>query len=303
MGEDDAEVKRVFVDTAWKRKLHTCYDPLIDRFFEVKKLADLKDYGEIYLDSLLFPGIWRELRGLIPDGRRVYHFTRPWWWRDLRRRFSDDLRERFKAKDVKKSDFGDAYLLWKVYEVALAKGNLHKLFKPIRIVDVELRPLLMREAIVARTVDRLEKLKDVDVQVDEVEEMKELLKSIRREIVDKGFKLMPWLSRVSRELGLERELKRLNRAGWANDLHEASILHKALRYLGLYRARNKKIKRCSGKARRYLMIVAVSMVGRESRWPPRLRDLRATLRRLITLTQELQPVGSRQDQGHGNAPS
>ena len=303
MGEDDAEVKRVFVDTAWKRKLHTCYDPLTDRFFEVKKLADFKDYGEIYLDSLLFPGIWRELRGLIADGRRVYHFTRPWWWRDLRRRFSDDLRERFKAKDVKKSDFGDAYLLWKVYEVAITKGNLHKLFKPIGIVDVELRPLLMREAIIAKTVDRLEKLKDVDVQVDEVEEMKELLQGIRREIVDKGFKLMPWLSRVSRELGLERELKRLNRAGWANDLHEASILHKALRYLGLYKARNKKIKRCSGKARRYLMTVAISMVSRESRWPPRLRDLRATLRRLITLTQELQPVGSRQDQGHGNAPS
>ena len=304
MGEDDAEVKRVFVDTAWKRKLHTCYDPLTDRFFEVEKLAYLKDYEEIYLDSLLFPGIWRELRGLIADGRRVYHFTRPWWWRDLRRRFSDDLRERFKAKDVKKSDFGDAYLLWKVYEVAIAKGNLHKLFKPIGIVDVELRPLLMREAIVAKTVDRLEKLKDVDVQVDEVEEMKELLQGIRREIVDKGFKLMPWLSRVSRELGLERDdLNALTGLVGLMTYMKQISYHKALRYLGLYRARNKEIKRCSGKARRYLMMVAVSMVGREGRWPPRLRDLRATLRRLITLMQELEPVRSRRDQGHGNAPS
>ena len=79
--------------------------------------------------------------------------------------------------------------------------------------------------------------------------------------------------------------------------------HKALRYLGLYRARNKEIKRCSGKARRYLMMVAISMVSGESRWPPRLRDLRATLRKLIILMQELEPVRSRRDQGHGNAPS
>ena len=71
--------------------------------------------------------------------------------------------------------------------------------------------------------------------------------------------------------------------------------HKALRYLGLYKARNKEIKRCSGKARRYLMMVAVSMVGREGRWPPRFRDLRAVLRRLITSMQELEPVGSRRD--------
>ena len=204
MGEGDVKVGRVFVDTAWNSKPHACYDPLTDRFFEVEELADLKDYGEIYLNSLLFPGIWRELRGLIADGRRVYHFTRPWWWRDLRRRFSDDLRERFKAEDVKKSDFGDAYLLWKVYERGVAKGNLYKLFKPIGIMDVDLRPLLMREAIVAKMVDRLEKLKDVDVHVDEVEEVKELLQGVRREIVDRGFKLMPWLSRVSKELGLER---------------------------------------------------------------------------------------------------
>ena len=91
MGEDDAEVRRVFVDTAWKRKFHTCYDPLTDKFFEV-------------------------------------------------------------------------------------------------------------------------------------DEVKELLQRVRRKIVDKGFKLMPWLSRVSKELGLERRLERLNRAGWANDLHGASIL-------------------------------------------------------------------------------
>jgi len=66
---------KVFVDTAWNNKPHACYNPDANRFFEVRRLSDLKDYDEIYLDSLLLPGIWSELRGLIADGRRVYHFT------------------------------------------------------------------------------------------------------------------------------------------------------------------------------------------------------------------------------------
>ena len=292
MGEDGVEVRRVFVDTAWNSKPHACYDPDANEFFEARKLTDLKDYNQIYLDSLLFPRIWSELRELITEGRRIYHFTRPWRWRELRERFKDDLKERFKTREVKKTDFADSYVLWKVYETGIAMGNMHKWFKPISVVDAELRPLLMREAIVAKTVDRLEKLKDVDVQVDEVEEMKELLQGIRREIVDKGFKLMPWLSRVSKKLGLERDdLNALTGlVGLMTYMKQVSY-HKALRYLGLYKARNKKIKKCSGKARRYLMMVTMSMVGREGRWPPRLRDLRVTLRKLITSMHELEPTG------------
>ena len=292
MGEDGVEVRRVFVDTAWNRKPHACYDPLTDRFFEEDKLADLKDYDDIYLDSLLFPGIWRELRELIADGRRVYHFTRPWWWRELRRRFKDDLRERFKSGDVRKSDFGDAYLLWKVYERGVAKGNLHKWFKPISIVDVELRPLLMKEAIVAKTVDRLEKLEDVDVQVAEVEEMKELLQGIRRQIVDRGFKLMPWLQEISKRMGLDGEdmYALTGLMGLAVYLKRSSY-HQAIRYLGLYKARRRGAKRCSGRVRRYLVMLATSIIRREGRFPPRLRDLRATLRKLTNLMRELEPTG------------
>ena len=159
MGEDYVEVRREFVDTAWNRKPHACYDPLTDRFFEARDLMDLKDYDEIYLDSLLFPGIWSELRKLIAEGRQVYYFTRPWRWRELRERFKDDLRERFKTREVRKTDFGDAYVLWKVYETGVSMGNVHKWFKPITIVDVELRPLLTKEAMIARMVDRLEKMK------------------------------------------------------------------------------------------------------------------------------------------------
>ena len=284
--------RRVFVDTAWNRKPHACYDPLTDRFFEARKLTDLKDYDEVYLDSLLFPGIWSELRELIAEGRQVYYFTRPWRWRELRRRFKDGLRERFKTREVKKTDYGDSYVLWKVYETGISMGNVHKWFKPITIVDVELRPLLMKEELISRAVDKLDTAIDLGVKADEVEEVKELLERVRREIVDRGFKLMPWLSRVSGELGLERDdLNALTGlVGLMTYMKQASY-HKALRYLGLYRARNKKIKRCSGKARRYLMMVAMSLVSREGRWPPRFRDLRAVLRRLIKTLKELEPAG------------
>jgi len=102
---------------------------------------------------------------------------------------------------------------------------------------------------------------------------------------------MPWLSRVSGELDLERDdLNALTGlVGLMTYMKQVSY-HKALRYLGLYRARNKKIKRCSGKARRYLMMV-MSLVSREGRWPPRFRDLRAVLRRLIKTLKELEPAG------------
>ena len=288
---DDVEVRRVFVDTAWNKKPHACYDPLTDRFFEARDLMDLKDYNEIYIDSLLFPGIWSELRDLIADGRRVYHFTRPWWWRELRKRFSDGLKERLKAKDVKKSDFEDAYILWKVYEVGVTKGNLHKWFKRIGIVDVELRPLLTKEATIARMVDRLERMEVMGMQVDEVEEVKELLQRVRREIVDRGFELMSWIREVSKRMGLDGEdmYALTGLMGLAVYLKRLSY-HQAIRYLGLYKARRRGAKRCSGRVRRYLVMLATSIVGREGRFPPRLRDLRATLRKLTNLMRELEPA-------------
>jgi len=292
MGVGDVEVRRVFVDTAWNRKPHACYDPLTDRFFEARKLTDLKDYDEIYLDSLLFPGIWSELRDLIADGRRVYHFTRPWKWRGLRKRFSDGLKERLKAKDVKKSDFEDAYILWKVYEVGVTKGNLHKWFKRVTMIDVKLRPLLTKEAMIARMVDRLERMKMVGIQVDEVEKVKELLQRIRREIVDRGFKLMPWIREVAKRMGLDGEdmYALTGLMGLAVYLKRLSY-HQAIRYLGLYKARRRGAKRCSGRVRRYLVMLATSIVRREGRFPPRFKDLRATFRKLTNLMRELEPAG------------
>ena len=151
--------RRVFVDTKWdpkknKNSKHACYDQDKDLFFEVDSLAKLKDYDEIYLDSSLFPNMWQQLKEVISNGRKVYYFTRPWKWREISERFKEDLK--IKTGRVSKSDDGDAYLLWKIYELSLVKNNTHKYFKPLTIVDVELRPLLMEEEMFYRNLKELE---------------------------------------------------------------------------------------------------------------------------------------------------
>jgi len=59
--------RRIFIDTGWNPKKnknsrkHVFYDPSKDIFFEVDSLTELKDYDEIYLDSSIFPNIWKQL--------------------------------------------------------------------------------------------------------------------------------------------------------------------------------------------------------------------------------------------------
>ena len=85
-------------------------------------MRELGGSGEVYIDSLLFHGIWGGLRELLGGGVDVYYFSRSWGWRELRRRFRDELRDRFRAVEVRKTDFGDAYVLWRVYEVGVERG-------------------------------------------------------------------------------------------------------------------------------------------------------------------------------------
>ncbi len=80
-------------------------------FFKVDSLTELNDYDEIYLDSSLFPSMWQQLRELISNGKRVYYFTRPWKWKEIRERFKEGLKA--KIGKVSKTDKGDAYLLWR----------------------------------------------------------------------------------------------------------------------------------------------------------------------------------------------
>ncbi|MEM4021206.1 MAG: hypothetical protein QXI18_02370 [Nitrososphaerota archaeon] len=130
-------VRRVYVDTARNSKPHACYDPAEDRFFEVKDLAELAGkYDEIYLDSSIFPRMWDQLRALIDNGMRVFYFAKPWTWRRWREKYVNELKERFGRK---KTDYGDAYILSRIHEYK------PRLFKEITPLDVEFKPLLMKE--------------------------------------------------------------------------------------------------------------------------------------------------------------
>ena len=122
--------------------------------------------------------------------------------------------------------------------------------------------------------------------------MKELLQRVRREIVDRGFKLMPWIREVSKRMGLDGEdmYALTGLMGLAVYLKRLSY-HQAIRYLGLYKARRRNAKRCSGRVRRYLSMLTMSIVRKEGKFPPKLKDLRATLRNLITSMQEIEPAG------------
>ena len=55
----------------------------------------------------------------------------------------------------------------------------------------------------ARMVDRLEKMEMMGMHVDEVEEVKELLQRVRREVVDRGFELIPWIREVAKRMELD----------------------------------------------------------------------------------------------------
>ena len=67
--------------------------------------------------------------------------------------------------EYQKSD-GDAYLLWKVYELSLVRNNTHRYFKFLTIVDVELRPLLMKEKILYRNLQRIQNALIIDVDTE-----------------------------------------------------------------------------------------------------------------------------------------
>jgi hypothetical protein len=128
--------------------------------------------------------MWQQLRELIINGKRVYYFTRPWKWEELRReRFRDELKAR--TGKVSKSDEGDAYILWKVYELSLIKRNTHRYFKPLTIIDIEMRPLLMKEEMLYKNLQRIHRASMVGVDVGgDVKILEEIVEDARREIVE-----------------------------------------------------------------------------------------------------------------------
>ena len=283
---------RVFVDTAWNSKRHTCYDPIKDVFFEVDSLVELKDYQEMYLDSSIFPNMWQQLREIINEGKRVYYFAKPWKWKEIRERFREDLKN--KTGKVSKTDKGDAYLIYKVYELSLIKGNTHKYFKPLTLIDVEMRPLLMRESMLYRSLQRVQGagMIGIDVGVD-VKILEKMVRDVRREIVDKAFKLIPGFIDVAKGLGLDMDdINGLT--GLAGLLVYNKFItsyKKSIKFLGLYKATSRdarKIKKYNSRAQRYLLMLINAILWKNGECRrPKYKDIRKILKIVIELEKKL----------------
>jgi len=81
----------------------------------------------------------------------------------IRKKFKEELKAR--TGWMSKTDDGDAYLLWKVYELSLVKNTTHRYFKTLSIIDIELRPLLMRENMLYNNLQRIRNASIVGVDV------------------------------------------------------------------------------------------------------------------------------------------
>ncbi|MCL7396631.1 MAG: hypothetical protein LZ167_04405 [Thaumarchaeota archaeon] len=294
-------VRRVFVDTKWRSKknrglkMHVCYDPQNNIFFEVNELTELNDYDEIYLDSSLFPNMWQQLRELISNGRRVYYFTRPWKWEEARERFRGELEAR--TGKISKSDEGDAYILWKIYELSLIKRNTYRYFRQLTIVDVELRPLLMREQMLYRNLQRIHRASMIGVDVgSDAKVLEKMVEDARKEIIDKAVQIIPRFIDMANSLGLDRDdINGL--AGLAGELayNKATSYKKSINYHGLCKAKGRngrRNKKYSRKIQRYLIMLTNAILYKNGeRRIPRYKDLRNTLKKIVDIRKSMGLAG------------
>ena len=303
-------VRRVYVDTAWKSKPHTCYDPAEDRFFEVEDLAELAGrYDEVYIDCALFLNMWPQLKALINDGARVFYFAWPWKWKRLRERYADDLKRKFGKW---KTDYGDAYVLSRIH-------GMPKAFAEVTPLDVEFKPLLMRERRVVKILNELYQLQALGVYVEDevIKDHKKWLTEIREEIVEKAQERIPRFTEIAEKLGLDND-----------DVNALSALaglliylkwpfnvpsyHKARRFLGLYKPtkddkrkyeekmREKFVRRYNGYARRYLNSLTAAMFAKKKIFPPRTRDKKEVLRELLGVLRTFN--GANEVEGQDKSP-
>jgi len=210
-------------------------------------------------------------------------------------RFREDLKTR--TGKVSKSDKGDAYLIWKVYELSLVKNNTHKYFKPLTIVDIELRPLLMREELLYKNLQRIRNASMVGVDVrSDVKILEEMVEDARREIIDKATRLIPGFTDIAKSLGLDMDdVNGLTGLAGLLAYIKSTSYQKSIKYLGLYKAKGRdgrRMKKYSHRVQRYLSILTSSILWKNSEYHlPGYRDLRKILKTVIETKKHIDLAG------------
>ena len=203
----------------------------------------------------------------------------------IRKKFKEELKAR--TGWMSKTDDGDAYLLWKVYELSLVRNTTHRYFKTLSIIDIELRPLLMRENMLYNNLQRIRNASIVGVDVgSDVKISEKMVEDVRREIIDKATRLIPGFIDIARGLGLDVDDVNglIGLAGLLVYIKSTSY-QKSVKYLGLYKVKGRdawKMKKYSSKAQRYLIMLTNTILLKNGECRlPRYRGLRKILKAVI----------------------
>ena len=90
------------------------------------------------------------------------------------------------------------------YELSLIKNNTHRYFRLLTIVDVELRPLLMKEELLYRNLQRVQRSSMIGVDVGGgIRMLEKMVEDVRREIVDRATRLIQGFMDIAKSLGLD----------------------------------------------------------------------------------------------------
>ena len=122
-----------------EHKMHAVFDG--DRVFRVKKLTELEDVAEIYIDAL-FPQIYGELMELLRRGVKVYLL-----------KDTTKLKKLRIENNLKKSDENDAMLLSRIPREAFRLLTIEEME-----LKVKIRPLINRYERLVRWKKRLKML-------------------------------------------------------------------------------------------------------------------------------------------------
>jgi len=226
---------------------------------------------------------------------KVFYFAKPWTWKRWREKYAKELKKRFGKK---KTDYGDAYILSRIHD------GKPRFFKEVKPLDVEFKPLLMKEKKLADVLLGLRQMQMLGVNAEDlIGVMEGMLTKLRRDIVERAVEKIPRFMEIAEKLGLNNDDVNalLALAGLLIYLkwpYEVASMHKAIRFLGLYKPTRKDVekfeeragedyvKRYSGGARRCLNSLTTAILNREKGvFPPRARDERKVLKRLLKILE------------------